>query len=327
MKVYTTLDTRVQACAERAIANHLPNLQKVVNYNMRRKKNFSYLVPPSLLNEQTLEQLMQNKALVDSLISEKCRVQVAFVALDPRDGHILSMVGGRDFMESQFNRAVQAIRQPGSIFKPIVYTAVVDNGYMPYYEKLNQPIVVHMADGSRWTPRNYDGSIGGKTTMREALRRSLNLVTARIVQEDIPPEQVIRYARNLGITTPLDAVDAIALGAVGVIPIEIISAFGVFANKGILVDPISVLRVEDKYSNVLEKSIPQSKGVLREETAYILADLLKTVASAGTGAASRSVYKFMRPAGGKTGTTNDFTDAWYVTFYTSNGCRCLGWFG
>ena len=131
--------------------------------------------------------------------------------------------------------------------------------------------------------------------MREALRRSLNLVTARIVQEDIPPEQVIRYARNLGITTPLDAVDAIALGAVGVIPIEIISAFGVFANKGILVDPISVLRVEDKYSNVLEKSIPQSKGVLREETAYILADLLKTVASAGTGAASRSVYKFMRP--------------------------------
>ena len=314
MKIYTTLDTRVQACAERAVKQLLPQRQAVVNRNMRKPKEFRRLVPPSLLRQKTLEEIMADTSFVDSLINEKCKVQTAVVALDPRTGHILAMIGGRSFKESQFNRAVQAVRQPGSIFKPFVYTAAIDNGYMPYYEKLNQPIVVHMWDGSRWTPHNYDGSIGGKTTLREALRRSLNLVTARLVQEDVPPEQVIKYARNLGITTPLDPVDAIALGSSGVIPMEVISAFGVFANKGVLAEPISVLRVEDKYGNVLERAITKSRGVLSEETAYIMNSLLQTVANRGTGAASRSVYKFYRPAGGKTGTTNDFTDAWYIMF-------------
>lgn len=314
MKIYTTLDSRVQACAERAVKKLLPERQAVVNRNMRKEKQFVKLVPPSLLRKHTLSELMANKTFVDSLINEKCRVQVALVAIDPRNGHILAMIGGRSFKESQFNRAVQAVRQPGSIFKPFVYTAAVDNGYMPYYEKLNQPIVVHLYDGTRWTPHNYDGSIGGKTTLREGLRRSLNLVTARLVQEDVPPEIVIKYARNLGITTPLDPVDAIALGSCGVIPIQVISAFGVFANKGVLVKPMSVLRVEDKYGNVLEKNVSQSKGVLREQTAYIMNSLLQTVERRGTGASSRSVYHFMRPAGGKTGTTNDFTDAWYITF-------------
>jgi penicillin-binding protein 1A len=313
-KVYTSLDTRLQAIAEAAVDSFLPNLQAVVSRNMRKKSEFARLVPPSLLRDNSLDELMQNKTFVDSLIQAKAPVQVMLVALDPSTGHLLAMIGGRDFNESQFNRAVQAIRQPGSVFKPIVYTAAIDNGYMPTYEKLNQPIVVHMPDGSRWTPHNYDGSIGGKTTLREALRKSLNLVSARLVQEDVPPEQVIRYARNLGITTHLDPVDALALGSCGVIPMEMVSAFGVFANNGVLVKPVSVLRVEDKNGNILERAKQQSKGVLREETAYIMTDLLKTVASRGTGAASRSVYRFLRPAGGKTGTTNNFTDAWYVTF-------------
>jgi len=314
MVIHTTLDSRVQACAEKAVAEHLPVMQRVVNNNMHKKKNFIKLVPPSLLKNKSIQQIMADSAFVDSLINAKCVVQVALVAIDPRNGNILAMIGGRDYRESEFNRVMQAIRQPGSAFKPFVYTAAVDNGYMPFYEKLNQPIVVHMVDGTRWTPHNYDGSLGGKTTMREALRKSLNLVTARIVQEDVPPEQVIKYARNLGITTPLEAVDAIALGAIGVKPIEIISAFGVFANKGVLVEAHSILRVEDKYGNILKQVHPQSKGVLREETAYIMANLLETVAAAGTGAASRSRFEFFRPAGGKTGTTNDFTDAWYISF-------------
>ncbi len=314
LEVYTTLDTRVQAAAEQAVANYLPKVQERVDQNMQRRKNFREIVPESDLENKTFEQLFADKTYVDSLIEEKCVVQVALIALDAQSGQMLAMIGGRDFSQSQFNRAIQTRRQPGSVFKPIVYTAAVDNGYMPSYEKLNQPIVVHMVDGSRWTPVNYDGSLGGKTTLREALRRSLNLVSARLVQEDVPPEQVIRYARNLGITTPLQAVDAIALGAIGVIPLEMISAFSVFPNHGVLVKPTSVLRVEDKYSNILEKAKPQSKGVLREETAYIMTNMLQTVASRGTGAASRSVYRFLRPAGGKTGTTNDFTDAWYVSF-------------
>jgi len=190
----------------------------------------------------------------------------------------------------------------------------VDNGYMPCYEKLNQPIVVQQADGSRWTPSNYDGSIGGKTTLREALRRSLNLVSARLVQEDVPPRQVVHYARSMGITTPLDAVDAIALGSTGVKPIEITAAFGVFANRGVLVSPVSILRVEDRFGNVLSTASPQSRGVLSEETAYIMVDMLRSVAQEGTGSASVSQFGFSRPAGGKTGTTNGCTDAWYITF-------------
>ncbi|MBN2000865.1 PBP1A family penicillin-binding protein [candidate division KSB1 bacterium] len=314
MKIYTTLDSRVQSCAERAIRDGLPKLQEHLILYMRKRKNFREICPPSLLEKRTFEQILVNKALVDSVIQAKCVVQVALVAIDPRNGHILAMVGGRDFKESQFNRAVQARRQPGSVFKPVVYTAAVDNGYMPYYEKLNQPIVVQMLDGTRWTPGNYDGSIGGKTTLREALKRSLNLVTARLVQEDVPPEQVVEYARYLGITSPLDAVDALALGSSGVMPLEMITAFGVFANRGVLVKPFAVLRIEDKFANLLQKDTPQSKGVLREETAYILTNLMQSVAWSGTGAASVSTYKFLRPAGGKTGTTNDYTDAWYITF-------------
>ncbi len=314
LTVYTTLDSRVQACADSAVAKYLPNVQRIFRSHIRKKSEFVKIVPPSLLKKRTVEQLLADKAFSDSLIEARTPVQVALVALDPQNGHILAMIGGRNFSESQFNRAVQAIRQPGSAFKPFVYTAAVDNGYMPSYEKLNQPIVVHMVDGTRWTPHNYDESIGGKTNLREALRKSLNLVTARLVQEDVPPEQVIRYARNLGITTPLDAVDALALGSCGVIPIELVSAFGVFAHQGILASPLSILRVEDRYGNILERGKTTAKGVLREETAYIMADMLKTAAANGTGAASRSVYNFTRPAGGKTGTTNNYTDAWFVTF-------------
>jgi penicillin-binding protein 1A len=314
LKIFTTLDTRVQACAERALKAQLPRLQASVNVFMHKKKNFAYLVPPSFLKKRSVEQLLADQSFADSLVQAKCPVQAAVMALDPRDGHILAMIGGRDFYESQYNRAIQAVRQPGSAFKPFVFTAAVDNGYMPFYEKDNQPIVLQMLDGTRWTPHNYDESIGGPTTLREALRRSLNLVTARLVHEDVPPEQVVKYAHNLGITTQIDAVDAVALGSSGVIPIEITSAFGVFANRGVLVKPVAILRVEDKYGNILEKATTQSKGVLREETAYIMANLLQTAAQSGTGATSVSVYDFTRPAGGKTGTTNDCTDAWYITF-------------
>ncbi len=314
LTIYTTLDTRVQACAERAVAAYLPHNQEVSNRAHRDRETLQKLTPRSLLEKHTIEQIVYKKVLADSILNEKAAVQVSVVVLDPRNGHILALIGGRDFEESKYNRAVQARRQPGSVFKPIVYTAAVDNGYMPCYEKLNQPIVVQQIDGSRWTPGNYDGSIGGKTTLREALRRSLNLVSARLVQEDVPPQQVVQYARALGITTPLDAVDAIALGSTGVIPLEITSAFGAIANHGVLVSPMFVLRVEDRYGNVLSSETPQSRGVLREETAYIMVDMLKTVARQGTGAASVSQYGFARPAGGKTGTTNGYTDAWYITF-------------
>ena len=264
LNIYTTMDTRLQTAANAAIRAHLPKLQERVNRDYHKKSNFKYICPPSLLENRTLEQILLDKVVVDSLIAEKCRVQVAFVALDPKTGHILAMVGGRNYEESEFNRATQAVRQPGSCFKPFLYTAAIDNGLMPYYTKLNQPVTVEDMDGqgTRWTPQNYDHSVGGETTLREGLRRSLNLISVRLIKDEVPPKTVVEYAKNFGITTPLEAVDALALGSIGVKPIEIISAFGIFANKGVLVTPVSIIKVEDKYDSILETATPQSRGVL-----------------------------------------------------------------
>ncbi|MGQ9852419.1 MAG: penicillin-binding protein 1A [Candidatus Oleimicrobiaceae bacterium] len=318
LRVFTSLDTRIQACANRAIAAHIHNVESRQRAWIlaHPESEFAKLVPPSLLKKTGLRTLLRNRAFVDSLLNEKAKVQVALVAVDVRTGYVLAMVGGRDFRESEFNRATQARRQPGSAFKPFIYLAAVDNGYPPCYELLNQPVVLDVPGAKRWTPSNYDGSIGGKTTLREALARSLNLVTARLVLEAVPPEVVVEYAKRLGITTPLSPVPALALGAETVIPIEMVSAFASFANRGVLMQPLAILRVEDKFGNVLEEHHPVPAEVLSEGSAYIITDMMRDVLDMGrgTGRLARTVYGFTRPAAGKTGTTNDFTDAWFIGF-------------
>ncbi|MFQ6113559.1 MAG: penicillin-binding protein 1A [bacterium] len=316
LSIFTTLDTRAQACAEEAVEDHLRNLQKTVNgYYFKDNKRIKELLDPDFLRNHDVKKLLQDSTFVDSLLNTRVAVQTALVSIDPRNGHILAFIGGRDFAESKFNRVVQARRQPGSAFKPFVYTAAIDNGYPTTYEVLNQPVVVYLENGDRWSPQNYDLSVGGPTTFREGLRRSLNLVTVRVLQEVIQkPSRVVEYARKMGIKSPLQPVDAIALGASDVTPMEITSAFGVFANGGVLVEPVAILRVEDKNGNVLEQNIPRSQEALRKETAYIMTDLLKTVIDKGTGGSARWKWQFYRPAGGKTGTTNDFSDAWFIGF-------------
>ncbi len=312
--VYTTLDSRVQAAADKAVKNQLAKLQDQYNKKLISQNKIKELIDPEILRQTPWEELKKEADFLDSLATEKFPIQSALVAIDPRTGYVLSLVGGKDFSKYKWNRATQARRQPGSTFKPIVYTAAIDNGYSPCFELLNQPVVLYLPNGDRWAPHNYDHSQGGPTMLREALRRSLNLVTARLVQEVVPPRQVVDYARKLGLTTPIDAVDAIALGSSAVYPIEMTSAFGVFANQGVLAKPLFILRVEDKYGNIIEDYQPQVKEVLRKETAYIISDMLGTVINRGTGVYARTIHKFTRPAGGKTGTTNNFTDAWFIGF-------------
>ncbi|MFQ5823595.1 MAG: penicillin-binding protein 1A [bacterium] len=315
LSIYTTLDTRAQACAEEAVENHLKIVQKNVNNYYLKDNRIMELLDVNHQTNDNVKKLLQDSTFVDSLLNARVAVQTALVSIDPRNGHILAFIGGRDFSESKWNRVVQMSRQPGSAFKPFIYTVAIDNGYPPIHEELNQPVVVFMENGERWSPQNYDLSVGGPTTMREGLRRSLNLVTVRVLQNVIQnPSRVVEYARKMGIKSPLQAVDAIALGASGVTPMEITSAFGVFANGGVLVEPVAILRVEDKNGNVLEQNIPRSQEALRKETAYIMTDLLKTVIDKGTGGSARWKYHFYRPAGGKTGTTNDFSDAWFIAF-------------
>ncbi len=318
LNIYTTLDSRVQACADSAIKIQLPIIEeRQRNWILNNPEDqFAPLVDSTLIAEVGLRTLMRDSAFVDSVLDARTKVQVCLIAMDPSSGHILALVGGRDFNESEFNRAIQATRQPGSVFKPFAYLAAIDNGYLTTHQLLDVPAPKNMVDGSIWNPPNYDGSMGGKTTLREGLYRSKNQVTARLVLEEVPPQQVVDYAQRLGITTPLQPVYSIALGSSDVIPREIVSAFGVFANKGILQEPMSILMIEDKDGTELERRHSKSREVLREESAYIMVDMLKSVLDEGkgTGHIARTVYGFMRPAGGKTGTTNDWTDAWFVGF-------------
>ncbi len=317
LSIYTTLDTRVQAAADSAVQQFMPTFEKSVRARLIRNQAFTQWFNPPLETQAEITAALADSALMDSLMEAKGTVQTALVSLGSTNGHILAMVGGRDFEKSKYNRAVQMARQPGSAFKPIVYTVAIDNGYPPTYELYNQPVVIIQPDGTRWSPPNYDGSTGGLTTLREALKRSLNMVAVRLVQEVVPKERVVAYAKHFGLTTEIHPYDAIALGSDVVIPLELVSAFSVFPNRGVRVEPIAILRVEDKDGNVLEEATPRRREVISEETAYIIADMMSSVLNEdrGTGRSARWKYNFYYPAAaGKTGTTNDHRNAWFVGY-------------
>ncbi len=293
LRVYTTLNPDIQKYMEQSVKNQVGAIQnRVLSQNVFRtaKKNMS-----------------------DSAFAEFSTMQIAFVAVNPKNGHILAMIGGRDFSKSKFNRVTQMKRQPGSAFKPFLYTAAIDNGYTPADQFLNQPTVEINPDGTRWTPKNFEDNVGGLMTIREALRASINLVAVRLISE-ITPKVVAEYARNMGITTDLRPFSSLALGSSEVIPLEIVSAYGAFANNGVHVKPVSILKIEDKSGNIIYQSRTERKEVLSPETAFIMNNLLQYVVNAGTGYNARGVFHFMEPAGGKTGTTNDNTNAWFIGF-------------
>ena len=315
LTIYTTINAQLQGIAEEAVASYLPYLDQRFLESFAEKQLMPFLAAQfPEMTPDSLDSLSQDSVLVDSLLKDKLAVQVAFVALEPGTGKILAMIGGRDFMEYKFIRAVQSIRQPGSAFKPFAYLAAIDNGYPPTYRLLNQDVVIEDADGKRWTPHNYDYSRGSLTTLRDGLRLSHNLVAVRLVQEVVPPRMVVDYARKMGITSRLAAVDAIALGASSVTPIELTAAYGGFAAGGVFAKPYGIVRIEDKNGNIIEENAPAREVVISEQTAYMMTNLLQTVVDAGTGGSARWKYHFYRPAAGKTGTTNGYTDAWFIGF-------------
>ncbi len=315
LTVETTLDVRLQQFAETAVAEHLPQLQQKVTDRYLTKDRQEF-VRHKYPNADPLElyQVLQDTAILDSLIRAETVVQVAFVAIDPHTGDILAMIGGRDFRQYKFNCAIQARRQPGSAFKPFAYIAAIDNGYPLTTRLLNQNIVGTLPGGKRWTPQNYDLSRGGPTTLREGLRRSINLVTLRLVIELIKPIQLVTYAHQMGIESPLDTVSALALGCSGVTPLELVSAYSALAARGLRAEPTAIKRIIDRHGNVVEENSPRRDVVLSEETAYLITSMLESVINRGTGGSARWKHGFVAPAAGKTGTTNDFTDAWFLGF-------------
>jgi len=330
LKIYTTLDSRLQKIAEDAVRKSVAANQQKLNQRLfNDDEEFSKLAYLSIYPEDTVKLMMAGEMELYEDLRDKLLVQSSFVALDTRTGAILAMVGGRPDYPDQFNRATQSLRQPGSVFKPFVYTTAIDNGVAVTKQLLNQPVVLNIrnADGEwvKWMPQNYDGTTGGLTTIREGLRRSLNLISVRMIQEVVPAQAVKQTARRMGMSTDIRAVDAIALGTSEVHLLEIVAAYGTFANKGVYCKPFGITRIEDRYGNVLKEYYPKRKEVLSTETSYIMTNLLQTVLDRGTGGSVRWKYHFYHPAAGKTGTTQGWTDAWFVGYspYIAAGA----WFG
>ena len=276
LKVYTPLNLLMQKSAQRAVESGLHDFEKR-----------------------------------EGSQKEGIRVQGALVAMDPRTGHVKALVGGVNFLENQFNRAIQARRQLGSAFKPIVYAAALDKDYATTTIIIDSPLIFKIkSDMEFWEPRNYDLEFKGPITFRKALAHSRNIITIKILQ-DIGIDYVINYAKRLGIDSPLNRDLSLALGSSGISLLEITRAYAVFANQGFKVEPVFITRVTDRNGNVLEENKPRLSQVISPQTSYVMTSLLKSVVEEGTG---RKVKALHRPCAGKTGTTNDVRDAWFIGF-------------
>ena len=220
-------------------------------------------------------------------------------------------MGGKNFRESQFNRAIQSRRQPGSAFKPIIYAAALDKGYTPATMIIDSPIVYEDTEHDfTWKPRNYKERFYGPTIFMNALAKSRNVVTIKILQ-DIGIDYAIDYTRKLGITSNMNRDLSIALGSSGVSLLELVNAYSVFNNLGYLVEPVFITKILYREGNVIEEGNPVRRKVMEQNTAYIMTSLLEGVVKHGT---ARRVMALKRPVAGKTGTTNNLHDAWFVGY-------------
>jgi penicillin-binding protein 1A len=239
------------------------------------------------------------------------KAQAALLCIESETGNVKAMVGGRDFRESQFNRAVQSRRQPGSAFKPVIYAAALDKGYTPATMIIDSPIVYEDTEHDfTWKPKNYKERFYGPTLFRDALAESRNVVTIKILQ-DIGIDYAIDYARKLGITSNLSRDLSLALGSSGVSLLELVKAYSVFDNLGYLVEPVFITKILDRDGNILEETNPTRKKVIEQNTAYVMTSLLEGVVKRGTG---WRVTAMNRPVAGKTGTTNNLHDAWFMGY-------------
>jgi penicillin-binding protein 1A len=328
LTIRTTLDSRMQDYAQQAAAEHLAELQAAFDHSwvwpeslknqmISESERFKGLKEDGLSYQQAMTRIKADKVWVNELLKEKTRIQVALVAIDPTNGHVKAWVGGNRFSPDeykyQFDHVWQAKRQPGSTFKPFVYTAAIDKGLPANFQVLDQPLTFTSANGV-WSPRNSDGSSGGMTTLRSALIHSLNQVTVRLAYEQLTTAEIISYAKRMGITSPMDSNLSLVLGTSAVTPLELAGAFSTFANNGIWNEPVSILKVEDKHSRLISESMPNRHFAIDSTSNFVMISMLKDVINRGTGAAVRSRYAFNIEAAGKTGTTQSMRDAWFAGF-------------
>jgi penicillin-binding protein 1A len=237
-------------------------------------------------------------------------VQGAIVAIDPTTGYIRTMVGGYDFSKSEFNRAVNARRQAGSVFKPIIFAAAMDSGFTPANIITDEPMIYGSGKLGNWIPKNYDEKYHGPTRIREALIHSMNIITVKLI-EAIGLDKTIQFASRIGIKGPFPNNLTLGLGSLSVTPLEITSAFSVFAQGGIRREPTAIKYIIDSEGTILENNQPDSARAISPQTSFLITSMLKDVVNHGTGWRAKELR---RPVAGKTGTTNKCRDAWFIGY-------------
>jgi penicillin-binding protein 1A len=288
LKITTTINPQMQSWAEESVYNGIVRLEKEMDTSPPKKSDKS-----------------------DRRSSEK--LQGALVAIETRSGAVKAVVGGRNYLETQYNRSVTNSRQPGSGFKPFLYYGAFENeGLTPASLFEDKPVTIPIAGAKDWVPKNFEREYSGPMILKQALTESINTVAAQLVAIT-GPEAVIDVAKQCGIKSPLNPVYSVALGTSGVSPLEMASAFATFATGGIRHDPFFIWRVEDAFGRILEEHIVNSHSALDPEVTYQVIDMLQGVVDQGSGKSIRRLG-FELPAAGKTGTTNGYRDAWFTGF-------------
>lgn len=346
LKIYTTLNSRMQSHAEQVVKKHMKDLQQSFDQHWKGKGppwgKHDEIIDKALKNSERYIQL-DRKGLSEDSIKEVFRkpvemtiftheneakekdtimspldsikyykklLRTGFMAMRPSNGHVKAWVGGLDFKYFKYDHvSPYAKRQVGSTFKPFVYTVAVANGFSPCYKVPNRPVVFEEYDN--WKPKNASGEYGGMVPIKDGLGKSINCVTAYLIKE-VGPESVVQLAKRMGIQSKMEPYPSISLGTPDISVYEMVSAFNTYANKGVWTEPTMVTRIEDKNGNVLEEFVPKTKEVLDETTNYIMLDMLKHVVDNGTARRLRYKYNLKNPLLGKTGTTQNQSDGWFL---------------
>ena len=352
LRIYTTIDSRMQKYAEQAMEEHMKGQQKLffehwkgrnpwVDRDNKEIKNFPEVAIKRTDryrrlnerfdgNEDSINYYLNKKipmtifswdgekevvmSPMDSLKHYKHFLQAGFMAMEPQTGHIKAWVGGINYKHFKYDHVKQGARQPGSTFKPFLYTAAIENGYYPCYEVIDTKVCVPLPDGNMWCPNNSDNKFSGKKyTLRNALAESVNSVSAYLVNK-LGPETLVQTAKRLGISTPLDPTPSLALGTSDVSLYDMVGAYGTFVNGGTWVEPNFITRIEDKHGNVIAEFAPKAVEALSEETAYLMVHMLKAAAEPGGTAyyGLRHRNGLKNEIGAKTGTTQNQSDAWFM---------------
>lgn len=344
LKIYTTIDSRMQRYAEEAMREHLAELQKlfyahwkgrdpwephkeVLTEGMKRSDRYIALKEEKASDKEIKKQFNTKVRMklfswkgdvdttmtpMDSIKYYKKILQSGFMSMEPHTGFVRAWVGGLDYRFFKYDHVKMGTRQVGSTFKPFLYTVAMQEGYSPCYKVPNVRVSIPMPPPQEaWSPENADGKYGGMLTLKYALAESVNCVSAYLMKQ-FGPQAMIDVARKMGITTPIDAVPSICLGTADVSLYEMVGAYCTFANKGVWTEPIYVTRIEDKFGNILQEFVPKKVEAISEETAYLMLNVMEGASLYGTSVRLRFKYNFTNPIAAKTGTTQNQSDGWFI---------------